>query len=110
VKKHHRYDQALAMALKIVEDERCQQCGLPIWIAHSEDARIEFELDHVVCYACEFEGTETSKKTYKQKKGHTPYVRPILDTLEGEPEVWPTRREHIKKQIENAMAAKANKK
>ena len=98
------------MAANIVEDERCQSCGLPIWIAHSEDSRIEFELDHVVCYSCEFEGIETSKKTYKERKGHTPYVKPILDTLPGEEANWPTRREHIKSQIDKAIAAAEAKK
>lgn len=107
MRKHHKHDQALAMAAKIIEEERCPSCGLPIWIAHAEDNRIEFELDHVVCYSCEFEEKETSKKSYKQKKGHTPFVRPVLDTLDGEPEVWPTRRDHIKKQIAKATAAKA---
>lgn len=110
VKKHHRYDQALAMAAKIIEDERCQNCGLPIWIAHSEDSRIQFELDHVVCFSCEFEGTETGKKTYKQKPGHTPYVKPTLETLGDEPEVWPTRRDHIETQIAKAIAANEAKK
>lgn len=91
------------MALKIIEDERCQQCGLPIWIAHSEDARIDYELDHVVCYACEFEGKETGKKSYKQVKGHTPYVRPVLEEIEGEPHVWPTRKSHFEAQVKKAM-------
>ena len=92
------------MALKIVEDEKCQQCGLPIWIAHSEDARIEFELDHIVCYSCEFEGKETGKKSYKPVKGHTAYVRPILDVAEGEPIVWPSRKEHYEIQLKKAIA------
>lgn len=79
------------MALHIIEEERCQSCGLPIWIAHSEDASMEFRLDHVVCYACEFEDKETSKKTYDRKKGHTPYVVPYMDVMPGEDDSLPTR-------------------
>lgn len=92
------------MATKIIEDERCQQCGLPIWIAHSEDNRIGFELDHVVCFSCEFEDSITSKKTYKAKKGHTPYVKPVLEEIEGEPNNWPTRKDHLETQIKKAIA------
>lgn len=92
------------MALKIIEDERCQNCGLPIWIAHSEDSRIDFELDHIVCFACEFEGKETSKKSYKPVKGHTPYVVPVLEAVEGEPDKWPTRKEHHEIQVKKAIA------
>ncbi|ALY08451.1 tail assembly chaperone [Arthrobacter phage Thunderclap] len=104
VHKHYKHDQALAMALQIIEEEKCQSCGLPIWIGHSENASMEFSLEHVVCYACEFEDQETSKKSYNRKKGHTPYVRPWMDALEGEDDSLPTRTEFLKDKMEKAIA------
>lgn len=101
--KHHKHDQALAIALQIIEEEKCQSCGLPIWIGHSENPYMEFELDHVICYACEFEDQETSKKTYTRKKGHTPYVKPYMDVLEGEDDSLPTRTEFFQDKIEKAI-------
>lgn len=93
------------MALHILEEERCQNCGLPLWIAHSEDASMEFKLEHVECYACQFEDKETSKKTYDRKKGRTPYVVPYMDVLEGEDDSLPTRRDWFQHKIDKAIAA-----
>jgi len=104
VQKHHKHDQSLAMALHILEEERCQSCGLPIWLAHSENSLLEFKLDHVVCYSCEFEDKETSKKTYDRKKGHTPYVVPYMDVEPGEDASLPTRIEWYKDKYEKFMA------
>ena len=64
---------------------------------------MEFELDHVICYACEFEDKETSKSSYTRKKGHTPYVRPYMDVLEGDDPSLPTRTEFFEEKLEAAI-------
>lgn len=92
------------MALQILNEEKCGSCGLPIWIAHSENALMEFKLDHVVCYSCEFEDKETSKKTYDRKKGHTPYVVPYMDVEPGEDASLPTRTEWFQDKMDKAKA------
>lgn len=104
VRKHHKHDQALAMALQILDEEKCQSCGLPIWIAHSENALMEFKLEHVECYSCQFEDKETSKKSYDRKKGKTPYVVPYMDVEPGEDSRLPTRGEWFQEKFDKAVA------
>lgn len=47
-----RMDRALAMALQILEDETCSDCGNPLWIGHNDHQDIVFEIKSRVCYGC----------------------------------------------------------
>lgn len=46
-------DFALLLALQIMEDETCGQCGHPIWICRSERADVYFSVDKMKCHATE---------------------------------------------------------
>lgn len=50
-KKWGRWDFLLAKAFQRYQDELCPQCGLPVYICHSTDPRIEFKAVKDVCFA-----------------------------------------------------------
>jgi len=63
-------DKKLAMALQILEDETCSDCGVPIWIGHSDDKNVEFEIKSKTCYSCariESEKESEEKRSSKRK-------------------------------------------
>lgn len=45
------HDYRLQEALSILEKEVCKTCGNPVWLCHSADNRIEFEVRVAGCYA-----------------------------------------------------------
>lgn len=42
-------DFALLVALQIIEDMMCGQCGQPMWICRSDDNKIEFRIRSSKC-------------------------------------------------------------
>jgi hypothetical protein len=40
-KKWSQMDVLVMRAYQIIEDERCQKCGYPIWICRNEDPRLQ---------------------------------------------------------------------
>lgn len=50
-KKWGKWDFLLAKAYQRYLSELCPQCGLPIYICHSTDNRIEFKTTKDVCFA-----------------------------------------------------------
>lgn len=38
-------DRQIMLAYQIHLDERCQSCGLPIWLCHSEDNRLDIKIN-----------------------------------------------------------------
>lgn len=63
----------MAIAFQILEDETCPDCGVPVWIGHSEDEAVEFDVKSRVCYACaEIESAQETeeKRRAKSKTRH----------------------------------------
>lgn len=73
-------NRRLAMALTILEEETCKNCGTPAWIGHSTNNLITFDLKSSVCYACaelekEREEREKGRGAKPRMKGETRYAR-----------------------------------
>lgn len=67
------------MALTLLEEETCKQCGTPAWIGHSTDNTIAFEVKSSVCYGCaELEKDRDDEQSNKRKKtrGEVRYIEP----------------------------------
>lgn len=84
-------DKKLALAWQTYQDELCPKCGVPIWLGHSEDAHIEFELKTTVCYSCQ--ALEEDKK--EPPKGGIRFAVPKAVEIEGEDIRLPTRAEGL---------------
>ncbi len=85
-------DKKLVIAFQILEDETCPDCGTPVWIGHSEDNSVVFDVKSRICYACaEIETQrekESKRKNHKPVKGKKEFV--VLD----EDAKQPTRQEY----------------
>jgi len=72
-------DKKLAIAFQILEDETCPDCGIPIWVGHSEDEHVVFSIKSRVCYSCaeiedERERGEKRRGKRKPTKGKKHFV------------------------------------
>jgi hypothetical protein len=80
-------DKKLVIAFQILEDETCPDCGTPIWIGHSEDSSVVFDVKSRICYACaEIETQrekESKRKNHKPTKGKKEFV--VLDDETKQP-------------------------
>lgn len=89
-------DSKLSMALTILEEETCKECGTPAWIGHSTDHRIVFDYAKAHCYGC----MELEKKRGEESKGKRndhgakPYVKAKMWGGFGE---LPSRRQEYER-------------
>lgn len=44
-------DVLIMQAYQIVQDEQCSQCGLPRWLCHNSDPRLQVRVKEDFCYA-----------------------------------------------------------
>lgn len=92
-------DRALTEAYQILEDERCAECGNPIWLCRSENPDLQFKVEKSICYAKrKFEDVTTDLSHYKSAKERNEAKRkfgliqyPVPEMENGGP--LPTRRE-----------------
>lgn len=90
-----RVDYLLQDAFLTMEHEICTICNNPIWLCHSTDNRIEFDIQKRTCYAkAEMEDFEKSPQGKNLDSGEYLVARPIgLDDGQGNYEPLPNRRE-----------------
>lgn len=73
------YDFTIAMALELLDRERCKKCGVEGWHAFSENSEIAFKIEEHNCYACahleEYEDKQSNSKA--KKFGVTEMVRAV---------------------------------
>ncbi len=103
-----KVDTKLSMALTILEQETCKDCGTVSWLGHSTDNRIVFKHDKTHCYGCaELERTraEESKSKKPDDYGAKPYVKPEGDS--GMP--LPSRSEEYERRARKAQRAAERK-
>jgi len=82
-KKWGKWDFVLAKAYQRYTDEICQQCGYPIYLCHSSDSRIEFEVHKETCFAAaEVERAQDRTKDKAYGARFVPYV--VIHTENGE--------------------------
>lgn len=93
-----RRDKALLEAYQILEDERCPECGNPVWICRNEDSNIRFRVKKTICYAkrqldehrTDLKGMKPMEKK-KAREGWGLIEYPEAFTLDDSP--LPTRKE-----------------
>lgn len=94
------YDYRIQEALNILDREICKTCGNPVWVCHSTDNRIQFEVKTGACYArAEIEEFE-DEKSGNPKLGAGEYHYAVgvgLDNEDGSHEPLPTRSEALAK-------------
>lgn len=65
-------DVLIMQAYQIVEDERCSQCGLPRWLCHNSDPRLQVRMKQDFCYAAS-EAKEAEKRRKDDDEGGSFY-------------------------------------
>lgn len=86
-------DKKLAVAFQILEDETCNDCGVPIWIGHSDDEHVVFEIKSRVCYSCAaIEQAQEREQNRKNKRKPTKGKKRFIQTV-NDPNM-PTREQY----------------
>lgn len=65
--KWGKWDFLLAKAYQRYLDELCPQCGMPIYICHSTDSRVEFKIVKDICFAAA--AVERAQKQASDSRG-----------------------------------------
>lgn len=65
-----RWDLLLAKAYQRFVDEICQQCGLPKYVCHSDDNRIQFKLVRDECAASAASEAEQERMAKSKSSSH----------------------------------------
>lgn len=94
-----KLDYLIQDAYFVMDREICTICNNPIWLCHSTDNRIEFEVQKRTCYAkAEIEDFEKSKDGKSLDSGEYLIARPVgLEDGKGNYEPLPNRREAFSK-------------
>jgi hypothetical protein len=91
-----KWDLLIAEAYQILQTERCSQCGLPVWICHSEDSDIEFDLVEETCFATRERETvheaDSKGAGYEEPKGTV--AHPVPFTRSKKPMEYAMRDEY----------------
>jgi hypothetical protein len=97
------WDYRIQEAINVMDREVCKSCGNPLWLCHSADGRIDFEVRTGACFAkAEIEKWE--KDGNDLKPGEYLYAVPVGDWYldkEGTKvyEKLPSRREAMQKMV-----------
>lgn len=103
-------DRNLLEAYQIIEDERCGECGNPVWLCRSDDSNITFKIEKDICFAKRaYEEATQDMSQYKTAKernkarskwGVIEYPKPV--TLDETP--LPTRRDFYERRTDKLSA------
>lgn len=92
-------DKKLFAAVHALENEKCRDCGTPIWQGHTTDRRVEFQISYQTCFACA--EIEEMKKHHALEPGEKVAVKvvdPDKNTID-----LPTRAEGYAKMATTAI-------
>lgn len=64
------HDFLLLEALQIMEQERCGQCGLPVWMCHDESGDVQFSIEEDECVAKRDTDIRREKEGDSKKAAH----------------------------------------
>lgn len=75
-----RGDFKLLEAYEIMQKETCGHCGNPIWLCHSDNSDLQWDVETSICYA-----ENTLKEWHKNHADakDSPYAVPYVITYEG---------------------------
>ena len=90
-------DKKLVVAFQILEDETCPDCGTPVWIGHSDDEHVVFDIKSRICYACaEVEQAQADAEKRSSKRKNARPTRGKKRFLQVEPnEHIPSRQQYL---------------
>lgn len=93
------FDYKLVDAYYMMDTERCKLCNNPVWLCHSNDNRIEFNVKVSTCYAkAELEDYDKTRKGKDMGSGEYTVAVPIgIENMDGSFEPLPTRHEAYQK-------------
>lgn len=93
------YDYRLQEALSIMEKEVCRTCGNPVWLCHSADSRIDFEIKTGACFAdAELKDYEKLHPDKELESGEYRYAVAVgLENEDKTRDPLPSRREAMEK-------------
>lgn len=105
-----RWDTVLAKAYQRFLNELCQQCGMPKYICHNSDNRIQFRKAYDECEATKLsariQGENSAKKEPDPMYGKRVYAEPYLtaEALEEGLEMSDFRRPYLKERMKMEAA------
>lgn len=90
------HDYRLQEAFTSMQHEKCNRCGNPVWLCHSYDSRIDFEVQVRTCYA-DAEIKDHEKQHPDELKPGDYYIATAvgIEGEDGEREPLPPRSEAI---------------
>jgi hypothetical protein len=101
--KPHPADYNFAKAVQTLTDEKCPQCGVPVWHGMASDNTIMFETKTITCYACAHKAEH--EPDYKDRKPGEQTV--VYAVPEMGFEELPSRHTHYEREAKYAMAEAA---
>ena len=104
--KHHPADYNFALAVDIIESERCGHCGVPAWHAYSDDNTITFKRKEIKCEACAFEAQESKDEKLEPGVRKVVYAVPEegFERLPGRMDYYERQHKKLVKEAEKAAA------
>jgi hypothetical protein len=97
--KPHPADYNFAEAVSTLLEEKCPQCGVPIWWAFSTNSEIGFKLKTITCQGCLHKETETKDQERKPGESKVVYAVPADDG-----ESLPPRRDYYERAAKEHQA------
>ena len=99
------------LAYQVLQDEKCGQCGMPVYICHNESQDVEFNFRSDVCSATAKveKGKERleQKKNYKSKPGEQHYAEWFSPTNKPQWEIRDSYYEAEEKRLKALEALNA---
>lgn len=91
------HDYRLQEAGYILDLEKCKNCGNPVWLCHSTNSAIDFEVKVGTCYAkAEIEDYENNPTNNKLGAGEYLYAQAVgIKNEDGTYDALPSRREAL---------------
>lgn len=96
-------DFQLLEAYQIIEDEKCPQCGNPIWLCRSDNSFVEWPVQESVCYASRAKEAKVASRDKKPREkidnktraswGRIDYTTPRIMSAAPEGTELPTRKD-----------------
>lgn len=108
-KPWNKWDILIATAYQIMEEERCSQCGYPVYICHNESSEIRFALRDDTCFAkakVEKRNDDDSSRT-KYKKPFGQVLAPEAYTPSGEDFVTYRESYYLAEQAKRKIVAES---
>lgn len=96
-------DFQLLEAYQTIEDEKCPQCGQPIWLCRSTNPNVEWTVKEDVCYASRAKEEKEARRHKKPREkidakeraswGRIEYATPRVISTAPEGTTLPTRKD-----------------